>query len=128
VKGFNKRLFSRRFTLFMDFIKLTRLFAIRKINIKAYIYALALVFKGLHKKVHGLFFIFLKTIMYRLIKDHKSAILGVKVIISGKLKGKQMASLKTISIGKLGTSTISADMNFARIHLYTLYGCYGIKF
>ena len=127
-KKYNKKLFSRRYTLYMDFMKLTRLFTIKKINVKAYLITLASVFKALHKKSHGLFFIFLKMIIYRLIRDEKSRILGVKVIVNGKLKGKQRSSSKTISVGKLGTQTISADMHFSRIHLFTLYGAYGIKF
>ena len=128
VKQFKRNLFSRRHTFFMDFLKLTRLFTIKKINVNAYLISLATIFKGLHKRSHGVFFIFLKIIIHRLIRDEKSRILGIKVIVSGKLKGKDRANSQTTLAGKIATQTISADVQFSRIHLFTLYGCFGIKF
>jgi len=128
VKQFKRSLFARRYTFFMDFIKLTRLFTIKKINVEAYLSSLATIFKGLHKRAHGAFFIFLRIMLHRITKDENSRVLGAKVIVSGKLKGKDRAKWQTTIVGKIASQIISADVHFSKTHLYTLYGSYGIKF
>ena len=48
-------------------------------------------------------------------------------MINGKLKGKLRASSLKILVGKIGTQTISSEIDFSKVHVYTIYGCFGIK-
>lgn len=125
-KKFKKVLFSRRSNLYYDLIKLTSLFINKHINVKTYCNILGTVFKFLPKKSHGKFFLFVKTILNLLLKETTSEIIGAKVLINGKLKGKLRASSFKCSVGKISTQTISAENDLSKIHINTLYGAFGM--
>lgn len=52
---------------------------------------------------------------------------GVKVAISGRLDGSEMARTEWLSKGKIPLHTIRADVDFSRVNAYTTYGVMGIK-
>lgn len=126
-KSFKKQLFSRRLTLFFDFIKLSTLFIKKEINVNAYTVILGTIFKFLPKQLHNKFFMFLKKLLNKLISIPQTKIKGVKVEMNGKLKGKLRADSFSLSIGKIDSQKVSADMNFSKMHINTLYGCFGLK-
>lgn len=124
---FKNMLFSRRFNLFMDFLKLTTLFIKRKINVNVYLTVLGTIFKILPKKMHSKFFFFLKHLINTLIKQKGTTIKGVNFVINGKLKGKLRSSTLKNLVGKIGTQTISSQIDYAKVHIFTMYGCFGFK-
>lgn len=52
---------------------------------------------------------------------------GIKVAISGRLDGSEMARTEWLSKGKIPLHTIRADVDFSRVNAYTTYGVMGIK-
>lgn len=125
--SFKRQLFSRRFNLFFDFVKLSSLFIKREINLNAYTTILGTIFKFLPKRSHGKFFNFTKKLLNKLISLPQTKIKGIKVMINGKLKGKLRSSSFALSVGKIESQKISAKMEFSRVHINTLYGCFGLK-
>lgn len=125
--SFKRQLFSRRFNLFFDFLKLSSLFIKREINLNAYAIILGTVFKFLPKRSHSKFFVFVKKLLYKLLAAPQTQLKGIKIIINGKLKGKLRSSTFTMSVGKLDSQTIASKMEFSRVHINTLYGCFGLK-
>lgn len=125
LKFFKKMLFSRRFDLYYDFLKLTSLLITRKVKIGVYNVILGKIFKYLMKKSHNKFFNFLKKLSYLITKS--SSIGGIKFGINGKLKGKLRAKSFKLEIGKIGIQTITSDIDFSKVHINTLYGCFGLK-
>jgi hypothetical protein len=126
-------LFNRRFTLFIDFIKIFSLFSNSQIPSKIFLLFLQKIFKNLTKKQHNQFIAFLKLCFKTLIYDFKklkyinSSIKGIKLIISGKLKGKPRSSSSSILIGNVSNQTFDSKIDYSKIHVYTLYGVFGIK-
>ncbi len=125
LKFFKKMLFSRRFDLYYDFLKLTSLLITRKVKIGVYNVILGKIFKYLMKKSHNKFFNFLKKLSHLVTKS--STIGGIKFGINGKLKGKLRAKSFKLEIGKIGIQTITSDIDFSKVHINTLYGCFGLK-
>ena len=54
-------------------------------------------------------------------------ILGMKFIISGKIKGKLRARNTSIQIGLIPISTHNKNIEFSKTSVFTIYGTYGIK-
>ena len=52
---------------------------------------------------------------------------GVKVIMSGRLGGVEIARQETLSWGKIPLHTLRADIDYARGAAHTIYGMIGIK-
>ena len=55
------------------------------------------------------------------------SIAGLKFLVAGKLKGKLRAKSFKLEIGKIGIQTITSDIDFSKVHINTLYGCFGLK-
>lgn len=125
LKFFKKMLFSRRFDLYYDFLKLTSLLITKKLKIGVYNVILGKIFKFLTKKSHNKFFNFLKKIAHLVTRS--STIGGIKFGINGKLKGKLRAKSFKLEVGKIGVQTITSDIDFSKVHINTLYGCFGLK-
>jgi hypothetical protein len=104
---------------------MTSLFIAKKINIATYAEILGTIFKFLLKRSHNKFFAFLKKLFHLLTKS--TTIEGVKVGINGKLKGKLRAKPYKMSVGKVSTQSFDAQVKFAKTHIHTLYGCFGLK-
>lgn len=57
----------------------------------------------------------------------KSGAKGVKVVISGRLDGKEIARSEKLIWGKLPLHTLRADIDYNRSAAQTLYGLVGVK-
>ena len=136
LKRFVGVLFNRRFNLFIDFLKINTLFLKSKISNKLYLYILGQIFRILPKSKHGRFLLFLKILFKNLInisknynykKNEVNAILGIKLLISGRLKGKPRSTVSCIQVGSVPSQSINKNVDFSKIHVYTLYGAFGFK-
>jgi len=129
-KRFVNGIFSRRFNLFIDFIKLNALLAEKKINISSYLLLLSQIFRSLSKRGHGRFLSFIKYLFKLLILETKNLsfpIKGFKFIISGKLKGKTRSSSFLLTEGSIPIQSFSKNIEFSKRHAYTLMGAFGLK-
>ena len=133
-KRFVGVLFSRRFNLFIDFLKINSLFLHSQVSTKIYLNLLGQIFRILPKSKHGRFLVFLKLLFKTLVlasKDFNSknlkSILGVKLNISGKIKGKPRSTNTCIQVGSVPSQSLSKDVGFSKMHVYTLYGSFGFK-
>lgn len=136
LRYFQRNIFIRGYYLFLDLIKATTLLLKESISIKTYTFLLGLVLENIHKKKHSMYFRFLKTllnIMFIYIKRSKknlpvpSNLLGIKIKINGKLKGKDRANVIRFLKGNLYTSSASAKVHFSRYHAHTKYGVFGLS-
>jgi hypothetical protein len=133
LKPFIKNFFSRRFNLFIDFLKITTLLYQNKINISTYLLLLANTFKNLSKRSHGRFFSFLSVLFKLLLSPifkkmgAKSHIKGLKFSISGRLSGKARSSYNYIKEGQVPIQSLSKNIEFAKMHVYNLLGAFGIR-
>ncbi len=127
LKKFKIVIFSRRYNLFIDFIKATTLLCQNKLSSSAYLMFLSLIFKFLAKKVHTKFFSFIREVCNLIIKKvSKILIKGISFKINGKLKGKPRAGSFLIVIGQMPNQTINANIDFAFCHTYTRLGVFGM--
>lgn len=120
-------LFPRRFRFFLDFVKLSLLFSIGKINSSFYIKILTEIFRILQKKRHVRFFKFIKKFFIFLIKQTRSHLKGFKLSISGNLKGKRRGSNTCVSFGQFPLQSFNKKIEFAKSHVFTIYGTFGLK-
>ena len=133
-KRFVGVLFNRRFNLFIDFLKINALFLKSKVSSKVYLSLLGQIFRILPKSKHGRYLLFLKLLFKALIDISENSknsfikpILGVKLLISGKLKGKPRSTVSCIQVGSVPSQSIDKNVDFSKIHVYTLYGAFGFK-
>ena len=57
----------------------------------------------------------------------KAGAKGVKVTVSGRLNGSEIARSETISQGSIPLHNLRADIDFARVPARTIYGAIGVK-
>ena len=57
----------------------------------------------------------------------RAGALGVKVIVSGRLNGAEIARSEMLTSGKLPLHTLRADIDYAQGTAYTIYGTIGLK-
>lgn len=128
-KKHESRLFIKRNDLFCDLLKIISLVAERKASIWALSYLLNLTFKPLRKKNHATFIAFVKEVFDFVIKDktHNFKIKGVKFILSGRIKGKPRANIAKFHMGKIPLTQESLQIENSQEHIYTRYGCFGLK-
>lgn len=138
VKKYQRSVFSRRFSFFCDFLKLTILFLFCKIPIKQYLKSLGSILKTLSKKVHNKFIYFIKSVFEFLISLPEAKktlqknlllhpIAGLKLVLNGKFRGKDRSSTKIIEVGQVSTQSILKDISFSTVHVYTVYGAFGLN-
>lgn len=58
----------------------------------------------------------------------RAGALGVKVVVSGRLNGSEIARTEMLTSGKVPLHTLRADIDFAKATAKTTYGAIGIKF
>src|SRR3546814_12722490 len=78
-------------------------------------FILAKHFTWLPKKQHKRFFIFLRDLfknVYELDKKHNNHILGIKLLVSGKISGKTQASNFRSIVGSVFNQTISKNVDY----------------
>jgi ribosomal protein S3 len=56
-----------------------------------------------------------------------NSVSGIKLLISGRLKGKPRSSTSCIQVGSIPSQSLDKNVNFSKIHVYTLYGAFGFK-
>jgi small subunit ribosomal protein S3 len=52
---------------------------------------------------------------------------GIKIFVSGRLNGSEMARNEHLMKGSLPLQTIRANIDYAQVNAYTIYGVIGIK-
>lgn len=127
-REFLPSLFTRRFNLFLDFIKVTALLGQNKCSASAFLVVLGRIFYILPKVKHGRFLFFIKFLFNFLLNQKKSKIFGLRLDINGRLKGKTRASTSSVVVGSIPTQRFSAKTGCGRLHVYTLYGAFGLTF
>lgn len=127
LKQFLNILFNRGLNLFFDFIKMTDLFSRKLTSINSYLIILGKIFKVLHKKKHNKFIFFITLIFSELVQDSFNEIIGLRIVINGKLSGKTRASKVKVEKGLLNASTIDSNVCSSKIHVYTIYGVFGFR-
>ncbi len=124
-------IFPRRHNFFLDFLQLTLLFIENKIKITFFIKIIVEMFRILQKKRHGRFLGFITMYFKSLIanKSYKkfNTILGIKIIISGKLKGKPRSNTFNKTFGSVPIQTLNSIIEYSKSHAFTIYGVFGIK-
>ena len=60
-------------------------------------------------------------------RAERSCALGVKVMLSGRLNGAEIARREMLISGKLPLQTLRADIDYARAAAHTTYGLIGVK-
>ena len=137
-KKFIGNIFSRRFNLYLDFLKLSNLYMLNFISTKQYLILIAQVFKFVPKKAHSKFIAFLKTLFQFFIIESKKysksvstisskSILGIKFTINGKLQGKARATGSFLQEGSIPIQTLSANIEYFQVTTFTLLGTFGLK-
>ena len=127
ISKFLNLLFARRLNLFVDFIKISSLFVQSKIVSNVYLLLIGQIFKVLPKRKHNRFLFFLK-FLFKILINLNQSILGIKILINGKLQGKTRASSIYIQSGSVPIQSISKNIEFSRLHVYTRYGAFGFQF
>jgi hypothetical protein len=95
-------------------------------------------FQRLPKSRHRKFFLFLKdffrtvlvvkpNLNFNIGQLNSSRVKGIKLEVSGRLKGKPRASSETVSIGSVPTQTIALDVKFSSLTAFTNMGTFGFK-
>jgi hypothetical protein len=130
-KQFHNTLFPRRFNFFIDFLKVTSLFLTSKINLTFYTETIGQIFKILPKRRHNFFFSFMEQFFRVLINDIKLVknenIKGVKFMLSGRIQAKPRAKFKYFQVGNIPMQSISENVEFSKLHIFTVYGVFGLK-
>jgi len=133
-KRFVNTLFSRRFNLFIDFLKISSLFCQNKIDAKQYLFLLSTVFRALAKRSHSRFFFFIKYLFKIMIYEYPllnlqdtNLIHGIKFVINGKLQGKTRATFSLVQEGSVPIQSFNKNVDFAKGHTYTSLGAFGLR-
>ena len=77
------------------------------------------------EKKHSNYIQFIRIICDTLVE--KKIIKGIKFSISGRILGKTRASCVKVERGAISLNTINSNNQFAKLHVYTIYGAYGLK-
>jgi hypothetical protein len=125
--SFLKKIFTKRADLFCDVIKIATLVARKRASTWSLLHLLILSFKPLRKRKHAVFINFLKELFRLLIRKKSYKIKGVRVRIAGRLKGKPRGSYIQFHLGKIPLTTNSQKIKAVQDHIYTIYGCFGLK-
>jgi hypothetical protein len=130
-KRFHNALFPRRFNFFIDFLKITILFIYSKINLRFYTEIIGQIFKILPKRRHNFFFLFVeqffKELIYEIKLTNNLNLKGVKFMLSGRIQAKPRAKFKYFQLGKIPMQSINSNIDFSKLHVYTIYGVFGLK-
>ena len=60
-------------------------------------------------------------------RSFKAGALGVKITISGRLNGSDIARRETIAQGKIPLHNLRSDIDFASVAARTIWGAIGVK-
>jgi hypothetical protein len=132
IRRFLPSLFARRFTFFIDFVKLSSLFSANKIPAESFLFLLGFIFRTLPKKKHNMFLIFSQILFLSFmaktaIQTQEKQILGVKFLIKGRLKGKPRSNVTTLLVGSVPVQSLEKDIQFSKLHVNTVHGVFGFQ-
>jgi hypothetical protein len=122
---FRNKLFSRREYLYNDLLKMSILLLMNKMKLSTYVTILAQVFRILPKRLHNIFYKLIETLFDFLDTTEDSNVKGIRLLINGKLKGRSRSSTVNFSYGKIERQTLSANVDYAKTPIFTVYGTYG---
>lgn len=100
---------------------LINILAIEKPDLDARLVGEAIAIQ-IEKRIH-----FRKAIKQTIQRVIKAGGKGVRVQMSGRLGGAEIARREWERVGRIPLHTIRADIDFARVTAHTTYGCIGIK-
>jgi small subunit ribosomal protein S3 len=60
-------------------------------------------------------------------KDSKTKVIGIKIAISGRINGAEIARSESMSFGRIPLSSISTQIDYKCSHVTTQYGVIGLK-
>jgi len=125
-------LLKKKRYLLVDFIRVTVLLLDAKITVKLFTNFIGQMFATLSKKNHNRFFLILKKLFTIMINDKKLnsnalKIQGIKLKISGRLRGKPRSDIKTITVGTVPLQSKSKHIEYFKQHVFTIYGTFGLK-
>lgn len=125
-------LLKKKRYLLIDFIRIATLMIENKISGKLFALLIAQIFATLSKKSHNRFFLILKKVFKTIILDTKLPenslkIEGIKLKISGRIRGKTRADTRMITVGTVPLQTEAKHIEFFKQHIYTLHGAFGLK-
>jgi small subunit ribosomal protein S3 len=98
-----------------------KVFEVEKVDLDATLLA-QLVAEQLEKRVA-----FRRAIREALQRAQKQNVNGIKIQVSGRLNGAEMARTEWIREGRVPLQTLRADIDYATIEANTIYGILGIK-
>lgn len=98
-----------------------KVFEIEKIDLEAQLLA-NLVAEQLEKRVA-----FRRAIRTALQRAQKESVNGIKIQVSGRLNGAEIARSEWIREGRVPLQTLRADIDYATTEANTIYGVLGIK-
>jgi len=135
--AFNKRflfvLFDRRLNLFIDFLKIMVLFAFNKVSLNVFLFIICQIFRNLSKTKHTKFLLFIRELFFFLInfnlndKNNNYSIVGLKLVINGKIKGKTRATSTCIKKGSVPIQSLNKKIEYSKSHVFTRYGAFGFQ-
>ncbi len=91
---------------------------------------LVLMFTRLPKRQHSRFFVFLKKFFKGILSHSQSfngSILGMRLLISGKLSGKTRAQSFAVNVGQVPTQTLDCKIDYSFVPAFTMMGTFGFK-
>lgn len=123
---------KKRRYLLIDFIRIITLLSENKISGKLFALIIGQIFATLSKKSHNRFFLILKKVFKIIISDNQVTqselkIQGIKLKISGRIRGKTRSDTRVITVGSVPLQAESKHIEFFKQHIYTLYGAFGLK-
>ncbi len=126
-KSYKNLLFVRNYNLWLDFVKTTNLVIRKALDVKALLLLFGSLFKYLNKRKHNRFIFFVSNLFDYLVKTYPDHIKGIKLVISGRLLSKPRSSIAKIERGTLNLTSKDACILSSQMHVYTLYGAFGLK-
>ncbi|MFH0856559.1 MAG: 30S ribosomal protein S3 [bacterium] len=70
---------------------------------------------------------FRRTMKQAIAKVEKAGAKGVKIVVSGRLNGAEIARTEKLIFGKIPLHTLRADIDYSRGTARTMYGAIGVK-
>lgn len=127
LQKYNYSLFNQKRDLFIDLIKIVSLMANNKECFPIFVKFLGLSFSKINKKKHNVYISFLKLLLNVLIIKLKKTILGMKIIINGRTRGKTRAKTVKIKVGSVSVNTTNNPSLLSKVSVYNAYGAFGIQ-
>ena len=88
---------------------------------------LGILFRHLNKRRHGKFKQFVGNLFDHIVTNYSKEIKGLKLVLSGRISAKPRSSIAKIERGTLNLTCKSANVHSSQIHVYTIYGAFGLK-